>query len=174
MKEQNDAAAPAAADETHTGTAAAAPAESNMFHHPNEPQPVPNPIPDPPHLVAGGSEADAGGQAASDVSEDEILDLRESALEGASDSAEAQAARSFGRVERFITLGEVVYYGDGSGQVWPAIIVHVYGHPADNDEDRNDTYVDLHVFKRKLVTDVEKISQHNADTGALNGWVFKA
>lgn len=79
--------------------------------------------------------------------------------------------------QRFITLGETVYYGDGSGQVWPAMIVHVYGRAADADEDKNDTYVDLQVFKRKSVCDVERVAQHSLEldqAGPLTGWVFKA
>lgn len=154
MTENNEAAAPAAAPVDG--------GESNMVVHPTNPPTPIDPIP-APKLVAGD------GAAADEVSEEEIVDLRESALE---DAHAAQAAGDV-RVERFITLGEIVYYGDGKGHVWPAIISHVYGAPADNDEDRNDTYVDLHVFKRKVITDVEKVAQHNVE-GPLNGWVFKA
>ncbi len=101
-----------------------------------------------------------------DVTEEELVDLRESALADADQANKQQIV---------ITLGETVYYGDGSGQVWPAIIVHVYGTPAANDEDRNDTYVDLQVFKRKAICDVERVAQHSmSNGGALNGWVFKA
>lgn len=150
MTENNEAAASAAASDA----AAPAAADTNAVVKPIEPV-MPDPVPPPP-----------GADANSDVSEEEIIDLRKSALE----DQDAPQLR-----ERFITLGETVYYGDGTGQVWPAMIVHVYGRAADNDEDRTDTYVDLQVFKRKQICDVEKVAQHNLDIASpLTGWVFKA
>lgn len=171
MNEQNDAAAPAAAVETHVGVAMAAPVdgELNMFQHPTEPAIPPEPIPDPPHLAAGDVNGDsAAGHAARAAETDgEIVDVRKSALEESYDTGQAKQ-------QIVITLGDIVYYGDGTGIVHPAIITHVYGSPASNDEDRNDTYVDLHVFRRKHITDVDKVPQHTGNGDALNGWVFKA
>lgn len=139
MEDQNQAAAPAAAD---------APVETV-------------------EVVAKAS--DAVGDPMLDVGDPDLVDVRESELE---EQVQQPTLR-----ERFITLGETVYYGDGTGQVWPAMIVHVYGRAPDGDEDRTDTYVDLQVFKRKQICDVEKVAQHSLalDIAApLTGWVFKA
>lgn len=163
MEKQDEVAAPAATAEdigrtttvglvdVHEGTVS-----TDMVHHPTDP-PVPiDPVPEPPKMVA------------SDPKE-ETADVSESALE------EADGTGDNSRRYRHITLGDTVYYGDGTGAVHPAIITHVYGRAADNDEDRNDTYVDLQVLKRKFICDVEKVAQHNLPLGgALNGWVFKA
>lgn len=151
MNEKNESAASAAGDDA--AASAAAGATTDAVVHPGKPPVMPDPVP-APHAVVG----DEPG---------EIVDVRESALENEEVAGDP-------RLRRFITLGETVYYGDGTGNVHPAMIVHVYGKPAANEEDQNDTYVDLQVFKRKSVCDVERIPQHSSDEGALNGWVFKA
>lgn len=219
MTENNEAAAPAAADETNTGAAEAAPgATTDAVVHPTEPEIPVDPVPEPPHGLR------------EEVSEAEIVDLRESALEddrlSPSEEARVQAAINlsedqasnqpvryatpeeerqineflsahydrakelldsgmdpvsvynqiqrevsgsssdpFRNAPRVVTLGETVYYGDGSGAVHPAMVVHVYDLE----------HVDLQVFKRKHICDVENVAKHNLEAeGALNGWVYKA
>lgn len=167
---------------------------------------------------------DPGKPALTDeVSEGELVDLRESALEDEEDvftptdsdieilqtdrgkqlSAEghepedvvaiveaeheellrqANESTRIARLEeeqrRQVTLGDTVYYGDGTGQVWPAIVTHVYDPSVEGGAvigSANTPQVDLQVFKRKHVCDVENVSFHSFDPPrSLNGWIFKA
>lgn len=81
---------------------------------------------------------------------------------------------------RYVTLGDTVLYGDGTGQVWPAIVAHVYDPSFESDANNNivgaqAVHLDLWVFKRKHITDVEKVEYHHFDPPrSLNGWIFKA
>lgn len=67
-------------------------------------------------------------------------------------------------VTRFALVGDDVYYGDGTGPVWPAKIVGLHDVGV----------ADLIVFERERVVHVFDIAKADPDGRELNGWVFKA
>lgn len=150
METQNESAAPAADDGAAASAAATTDGSSTGVQD------------------IGQQQAGAGTD---EVSEEEIIDLRKSALEEQEQPQDPHA-------QRFVTLGDTVYYGEGNGQVFPATVVHVYVRSVEGGEiigSAGTPNVDLQVFKRKQICDVENVSYHQFNPPrALNGWIFKA
>lgn len=68
-------------------------------------------------------------------------------------------------VERFVTVGDDVYYGTGNGHYYAAKVTNI-------NEDRT---VDLVVFERERIHHVFAIAKAElGQPGCINGWSFKA
>lgn len=193
----------------HSTDAPEAAAEANMVSHPT-PTPVPpEPAPDPKTSMFTDEEAASlnAPDPEDEVTDKELQQLRDdvlvddviadsehrSALEdgmnvaitgaydqaglGAMNSAETEAGLQY----RFVSMGDVVYYGDGTGQVWPALVTHIYDMSVNQGAEPSGltgavaVRVDLQVFKRKHITDVENVGFHLFEPPrSLDGWIFKA
>lgn len=188
MPEQNESAASAALEDTSAAAEAAeVKAETPIGEHPQ----------DEAVEISGVTEAELQtlrDQALSDdmLSKEEIARVQ-SAINLSNEQARAESegmadrtgSGSYGmqQAPRFVGLGDTVYYGDGTGQVWPAIVTHIYTQaddPLDTRLTNNVTaapgnLLDLQVFKRQHICSEERVIRHEFEPPrALNGWIFKA
>lgn len=154
MPEQNESAASAALEDT---TAAAEAADDKLINSVHADVLASH----PPH--DGVTEAELQALREKALSDAELED---ELVNGSSDGVGENISQSQQRL--FVSLGDIVYFGDGSNEVWPAIVTHVYGENIPPN-------VDLQVLKRKHICDAENVAHDQlAGPHALNGWVFKA